>query len=419
MCKKAVERLLLSSLFLFPLSARAQHEVARLPDLLAEASRRNPELQAARQRWEGATKLPSQAGSLPDPRISVRDFGVGQPFSTLNTSNFAFVSLAVSQEIPFPGKLGLKEAMAREETRMEEQRYRYLELDVRSRVKQAYYDYFYFAKALDTIARTRELLLRFQKIAEARYAVGRGIQQDVLRSQLELSLLRDREETLDQQRASAQAKISTLLDRSPDAALGPPEEIVQSPFPGELAELYRKLQENSPALRAQEHSVSRSAFALNLARKEYMPDFRAAFEWQHTGSQFRDYYVAAFEARIPLYFWRKQRLGVEEASSRLIESRYDQRATAQDQLFQVKDHFLQARAADRLLNLYKTAVIPQATFTLESAISGYEVGSVDFLTLINTAVVLLNYELEYYAQLAAYEKALARMEPTLGVRLTP
>ena len=396
-------------------NARAKEPIVRLADLLAQARERNPQLHAAQRRWEAMTKVAGQVGSLPDPTISVRNFGVGQPFSTLNTSNFAFVSLGFSQEIPFPGKRRLRSAIASEGAQAEEQRYQQLELEVLSEVKTAYYDYFYFTKALGTIARTRDLMWAFQKIAEARYSVGRGVQQDVLRAQLELTALLGREEVVRQQGASAQAAINSLLDRSPSDPLGLTEEVEQSPFPGELTDLYEKMQHNSPILREREHDVDRHALAVDLSRKNYFPDMRARFEWQHTGSLFRDYYVAAFEAKVPLYFWRKQRLGVEEASVRLIETRRAYRAATQELLFQTKDHFLQARASDRLISLYKTAIIPQATLTLESAISSYEVGSVDFLTLVNTAIVLLDYELQYYRQLAQYQKALARLEPVVGM----
>lgn len=205
-----------------PVFGQHQGGAARLDRLLEEARFSNPQLKAARARWEAATKRPSQEGTLPDPRVSVRNFGVGRPVSTLNTSNFAFVSLGVSQEIPFPGKLKLRKNVALEEARAEKQRYQQLELDVLSRVKLHYYAYYYFAKALETVAMDRDLLAKFVKIAETRYAVGKGTQQDILRAQLELTLLRDREEVLRQGRDSAVAAINTLLDRPPDDPLGPP-----------------------------------------------------------------------------------------------------------------------------------------------------------------------------------------------------
>ena len=230
-----------------PVFGQVGGEPLRLDRLLEEARFSNPRLKAARARWEAATKRPSQEGTLPDPRVSVRNFGVGRPVSTLNVSDFAFVSLGVSQEIPFPGTLKLRKNVALEEARAEEQRYRQLELDLLSQVKLLYYDYYYFAKALETVAKDRGLLTQFVQIAEARYAVGKGTQQDILRAQLELTLLRDREEVLRQERDSAAAAINTLLDRSPDDPLGPPEELEQAPFPTDVTGLYQQAQLHSPA----------------------------------------------------------------------------------------------------------------------------------------------------------------------------
>jgi outer membrane protein TolC len=388
-----------------------------LERLLEEARFANPDLKAARAHWEAATKRPSQEGSLPDPRVSVRNFGVGRPASGLNVSNFAFVSLGASQEIPFPGKLGLRRNIAVEAARVEEQRYRQLELDVLAQVKLHYYEYAYQQRALETVADDRELFQQFLKIAEARYSVGKGIQQDVLQAQIRLTALREREEVFQQRSESAVAAINSLLNRSPDESVGLPEELERSPFPEELGELYREAQQSSPRLRAQEHQVSQRAASLELSRKEYRPDFKVGFEWQRTGSLFRDYYVASFEAKVPLYFWRKQRLGVEEAASSLVSARHQYRAQQQDLLFRIKDHYLMARSAERLVSLYKTAIVPQATLTLESAISAYQVGEVDFLTLIDAASRLLDYELEYYKQLTAYQQALAKMEPHVGKEL--
>jgi len=399
--------------------AQPREPSTRIERLLEEARLSNPRLKAARSRWEAAAKRPTQEGTLPDPSVLVENQGVGQPFSSLDTSNFAFVGFGFSQEIPFPGKLALRKNVALEKARAEEQRYRQLELEILSQLKVHYYDHYYFTKALETIVEDRSLLKKFVDIAEARYRVGEGIQQDVLRGQLELTLLRDREEVFRQRRDSAIATINTVLDRPPDEPLAPPKELRQAPLPVEVQALYREAQKRSPALRVQEHEVSRNAAALNLAKKQYQPDFRVGFEWKRTSSLFRDYYVAKFEADIPLYFWRKQRLGVEEAASELAEARHGYQAQVRDVLFVIKDQYVQARASDRLVSLYKTAIIPQATLALESAISAYEVGSVDFLTVINAATILLDYELEYHKQLAAYQQALARMEPAVGRRLIP
>ncbi len=85
--------------------------------------------------------------------------------------------------------------------------------------------------------------------------------------------------------------------------------------------------------------------------------------------------------------------------------------------FRIKDRYLAATNAQRLLTLYGTTIIPQSALSLESAIAGYEVGKVDFLTLLNNLVTLLNYELGYYEQLSNVEKAIAGLEPLVGIPL--
>src|SRR5437660_12436590 len=93
-------------------------------DLLDGLLRNNPEIQAARSRFDAATKRPSQAGTLPEPTASYTNLGVGHPFSRLNASDFAYQAFGVAQEFPFPGELGLAAEQARREAESEQQNYR-------------------------------------------------------------------------------------------------------------------------------------------------------------------------------------------------------------------------------------------------------------------------------------------------------
>jgi len=121
--------------------------------------------------------------------------------------------------------------------------------------------------------------------------------------------------------------------------------------------------------------------------------------------------------KVPLYFWRKQRLGVEEAATRLVQTRHEYQMTSQEISFGVKDQFLMAKTSERLLAMYEQGVIPQAAASLESALAGYQTGKVDFLTLINNLTVLLNFEMDYYRELSSQQKAVARLEEFVGVKL--
>lgn len=393
----------------------ASSGMVTLDALIAEALEKNPEILAARRKFDAATKRPSQVSTVPEPKFSVTNFGVGHPLSALNRSEFAYVGVGVSQEFPFPGKLSLMKDVARKEADSERQMVLDTELRVISRLKQGYYDLYFIHKAIEILQKNRELLEKFAKIAEAKYRVGSGLQQDVLKARVEISLLVQRLEVLQQQKGSQEAFLNSLLNRPFTASMGKPVEPKKSELKFDLEQLVRLAQENAPRLRSRQEIVDSSAFALNLARKEYLPDFGMSFQYLKTGSPFSDYYMATAEVKVPLYFWRKQRLGVEEAATRLVQSRNEHQMTFQELSFGIKDQFLVARTTERLLALYEQGIIPQAATSLESALAGYEVGKVDFLTLINNLTILLNFETEYYKELSNQKKALARLEELVGL----
>jgi outer membrane protein, heavy metal efflux system len=398
-------------------SQSVNREVLTLDELVLEALEKNPEILAARRKFDAVTKRPSQVSTLPEPKFSFTNLGVGHPASALNGSDFAYVGVGVSQEFPFPGKLSLMKQVAKKEADSERQMVLETELRVVSRLKQAYYDLYYSHKAIEIVEKNRELLDKFTKIAEAKYRVGSGIQQDVLKAQVEISTLMQRLEMLGQQKASLSAFVNSLLDRPVSTELGTPAQVNKSQLNRPLEELLRVAQENAPRIRSRQEMLDSGAFALNLARKEYMPDFGGSFQYQKTGSLYPDYYMATLEVKVPLYFWRKQRLGVEEAATRLVEMRHEYRMTSQEISFGVKDQFLMAKTSERLLAMYEQGVIPQAAASLESALAGYQTGKVDFLTLINNLTVLLNFEMDYYRELSNQQKAVARLEEFVGVKL--
>jgi outer membrane protein TolC len=122
--------------------------------------------------------------------------------------------------------------------------------------------------------------------------------------------------------------------------------------------------------------------------------------------------------KVPLYFWRKQRPAVAEAAASAAAERKRLESMTTLVFFKIKDRYLAAVTAQKLVTLYGTTIIPQSTLALESAIAGYEVGKLDFLSLLDSLVTLLNYELSYYEQLGRLEKAIAGIEPLAGVSLS-
>lgn len=397
-----------------PSSQNAEQIQTSLPELLSELREKNPEIQAARHRYEAAATRPSQAGSLPDPKLSVSNFGVGRPVSALNGSDFAYHGLGLTQDLPFPGKLSLASEQARRQSDSEEESYRAILQDVAARLKIAYFELASTVKQIEVTDKNRDLLERFAEIARARYSSGNAIQQEVLKAHLELTSLAQELELLQQKRSRIEAEIQYLLGRDDSIPLGTPAVVKPTPFSSDLQPLLSQAEKIAPRLRAKEFMMESRSVAVERSKKEYLPDLSIGVQWQHTGSDFPDYYLATAEVKLPLYFWRKQRHGLEEAEALLRESRESYRSTRQEIAYIVKEQYLAAKSSERLLSLYESGSIPQATLTLNSTIAAYEVGKVDLLSLLDSLTSLLSYEKQYHQELARHEQALARLEPLVG-----
>ena len=395
----------------------AEERTLRPQDLLDGLMQNNPEIQAARSRFEAATKRPSQAGTLPEPTASYTNFGVGHPFSRLNASDFAYQGFGVSQDFPFPGKLALASEEARREAESEQQNYRSVVLDRVAKLKVAYYEWLTVNKAIELTRKNGDLLSRFEEIARNRYTVGKGLQQDVLKAQLEVSTLQQQIEMLAEKRQRAEAEIASLL-AMPVVVLHAPGEIQPTAFSVPLEELL-KSSADSPRVRAQQKLVDARAVGINRSLKDFRPDFGVALQWQHTGSNFPDYYMATVNVKIPIYYARKQRYALEESYSRLNEAKQNYQAAQQQANYQVKEQYLSIQSSERILNLYKTTLMPQASLTVDSSVSAYEVGSIDFLSLLSNLTNLISLERQYYDEVARHEEAIARLEPIVGKELVP
>jgi outer membrane protein, heavy metal efflux system len=398
-------------------SLHAEEKTFGPQDLVNGLMQNNPEIQAARSRFEAATKRPSQVGTPPEPTASYTNFGVGHPFSRLNGSDFAYQGFGVSQEFPFPGKLGLASEQAKREAESEQQNYRSVVLGVTAHLKVAWYEWLAVQKAIELTRKDRDLLSRFEEIARNRYTVGKGLQQDVLKAQFEVSAVEQQFAMLDEKRQRTEAEIASLLG-VPAVVLRAPGEIQPSPFSLSIEELLRATND-SPGVLAEQKMVDASAVGINRSLKEFRPDFGVDLQWQHTGSNFPDYYMATVHVKIPIYYARKQRYALEESYSRLNGAKQNYRSAQQQAVFQVKDQYLSIQSSERILKLYKTTLLPQAQLTVDASSAAYEVGSVDFLSLLTNLRNLITLERQYYDEMARHEEAIVRLEPIVGKELVP
>src|SRR5882762_7471526 len=394
--------------------------VTPLSDLLKEAEQNNPQIRAARQGWEAAKQVPSQVSTLPDPQFSVQQVSVGspRPFAGYTNSDFAYFGLGVSQDFPYPGKLRLRGAMAKRDADVMQQQYESALRAVRGGVKAAYFRLSYLSKTLGILESDGQLLGQVEMAADARYRSGMGNQHDLLQAQLERTKLL-REITMHHlEVAKTQAQIKQLLNRSQSSPDLEPADLTETALPYTFDELVSAAQGQNPAIAGAQKSVEKANLQIDLARKDFYPDFNLQYMWQRTDpAQFRAYYMLSFSVRVPIYRSRKQRPELNQAEADLNRSRAEVAVQTQQVSFELRTEFETAQKTAELLKIYREGLLPQARAEFEAGVAAYQNNRQDFQALLASFLDVLHLDEEYWQSAAERETALARLEELTGVSL--
>ena len=391
--------------------------VLNLAEAVHEALDKNPAIQSASHAVEAQRHKVPQAKSLPDPEASVGWMGNLTPFSVQEGDPSSYRGIGVMQSLPYPGKLKLRGEVAGQEVQMAQWDYEAIRRRVTADVKAAYYEYFFYDKALEITRKNKDLLQKLSGISEARYRVGKAMQQDVLKSQVEISLLLQKIAVLEEQRATAQAWLNSLMGRPVGSPLPPAANVEPAALPKSLDSLNATSLHQDPGLQREMAAVRRSQLSTDLARRDYRPDFSIAYMFEQRPLM-PDMNGMTFTVNVPVFYRTKQREQVKQAQEEVLSAERSKDNRTNELQFELKQQYLAAQAAKQLLDLYTKAVVPQASLALESSMSAYEVGNVDFLTMLANFTTVLDYEVDYYRELADYQTALARMEPLVGMDLT-
>ena len=400
------------------LAAALDAQELKLEGLVSEALERNPEILAAQKKYEAARQRPSQAGSLPDPTFSPGWNSNGNPLPGAGigrepTSNIGF---SVTQEVPYPGKQRVRSNLARKEADVEFEDLQLAQLGVISRLKQAFFRLQHSYAARDVLERNRQLLKNLLSVTEVRYSGGKAAQQDVFKAQVQLSVIEAKLLQLDRERRLRQAEINSLLNRRPDTPMGKPGDPHVKPITQTLTELQATARQSAPTRLRDQKVTERAELAVNLARKDYYPDYALTAGYFNQAGM-PAFYMFRADIRIPLYFKGKQRAALTERAEMLSEARHTYDATGQSLNFRIADDYSMAETSLQLTNLYFKTVMPQAQLAVDSSLASYETGAVDFLSVLNNYTAALEYEMDYHEEMLNYHLALSRLEETTGVRL--
>jgi outer membrane protein TolC len=263
-----------------------------------------------------------------------------------------------------------------------------------------------------------ELLQQVEKTADARYRSGMGNQHDLLQAQIERTKLL-REITMHHlEVAKVQAQIKQLLNRSQSSPDIEPADLPETPLAYTFDELLSTTKGANSEISGAQKMIDKQSLQVDLARKDFYPDFSLQYMWQRTDpAQFRAYYMLSFSVRVPIYRGRKQRPELAQAVADLNRSRSDYEVQTQQAAFELQTEYETTQKTAELLKIYRDGLLPQARAEFEAAVAAYQNNRQDFQTLLNSFLDVLHLDEEYWQSAAERETALARLEELTGLSL--
>ena len=388
-----------------------------LRELIQEAEEKNPQIAASFHTWQASRNVPKQASALPETQFSVQQFSVGspRPFAGYSNSDFAYIGFGASQDIPYPGKRRLRARVAEHEADSMEAQTDSMRRTVVANLKMLYFHLAYIQQTLGVLQRSDALLTQVQEAAEARYRVGQGNQQDVLKAQLQHTKILQEIAHHHQEEGLLEAQIKQVLGRSQESADIVAESLTVRSLPYAAAELLQRAREQNPDVHSKQASIRQQDTQVELAHKEFRPDFNVGYTYEHTASQFKDYYMASFSVRLPNR--GRQRAALAEAEQNRERARQELDAESQRVLSEAQQQYVRAKTSEERLKIYSDGLVPQSEATFQSALSAYQSNRQDFESLLSGFLDVLNLDLEYRNELVEHESALAEVERLTGVDL--
>ena len=391
----------------------------QLQELVAEAARNNPEIRAASNERLAARHRVLPAGALDDPMVEAGVINAPLPDLRLNREEMTMKMLGLSQRFPFPGKRALRRDVAAKNAESVEYAYQETVNRVARDVRVAYYELAAIAESARSVEKNRQVLEQFLKISESRYAVGQANQADVIKAQTQLSRMADELIKLGRERRVMEAEMILALGRESDASGPVPTALRLREVPLQLEALREAALTQRPQLLGLKSLIDRSAATLDLARKDYYPDFDVKFAYgqrDRAPDGMRRDQMVSLTVAINLPIWRQTKRDpqVAEAIAMQHQAMDMYQAQRNEVSSKVRQHVANAEQSLKSARLYETGILPLARLAVDSSLAAYRVNRVDFLTLLDNQMAVLNYEVSYASALSSYHKALAEIDLLTG-----
>ena len=407
--------------FAAPFPAFAQ-ELLSLDDLIDEALEKSPYVQVFKMNKDALWERPSQVKFWDDPKVTLGVTNLPTDDFDFNKQDMTQKTVSVMQNIPFPGISRLKEKAAVEEAKGAEKELANVEIRTVNAVKTTYYDLYFVHNAIIITDENIDLMKKFVELTQSKYEVGNGLQEDILKAQVELYKLQEKMINLKQKEASIKADMLRLLNRNDGEPLQGVPKIDKTVNTLSFEDLKITVLEENPLLQQLDHTVAQKETEYLLAKKSYFPNFSitAAYGQRDDGLDDKhrsDFMSLLVGVNVPIWSKSKQNKKVAETQLRILQAKAQLQSVNNDISYKLNDLEARIKKEKALVVLYKEQIIPEASQSLDSNMSAYQVGRLDFLNLLNSQMTLLNYEIKFHKVMSDLEKNFADLEVVVGKRI--
>jgi len=383
---------------------------------LQEASEKNPALIALRRQFDSTRFKPAQQRFLSPPMLETEIWQ--WPTNTLNPANANMYMFMATQDLPGRGKRALRASAAESESRVAEADIAVRAQQILNDVKQQYIELFLARRAVDVHLASAGALRQIADISQAKYAAGRSSQPDVLKSVVELSRLHDDLIGMDLQADLAAARLNTLLDRAPEAPIGPLTEPRERMLTASVADLQRLAVDHQPELARIRVDIERMQADLAVTRQDDKPNYSVQAGYM-LAPNMPNAWLAKFGVTWPRAPWSRGAVDarVGEANARIEAAKAQLRVMESAVRLSVQDAYIRVKAAEQRVGLLRTTVLPQSRQMLEVSRIAYQGDRLDSLGVVDSERGLLAAELDLSRSLSDLERAIADLELAVGTEL--
>jgi len=374
----------------------------------------NPGLEAKRSQYNAALQIPDQVGALPEPQLILNALSLPLDGFSLTQTPMTQLQMGISQQFPYPGKLDLQEEVAIKESLASKESIYSNSKSLIRQVKHLWWQLFYIDRALDTVESNMELMEEFIDVAETKYTVGQGLQQEVLLAHVELAKLEDSKIQITGMRERVEADFNALLSQDAATRVFINKNVDATlPTVQSLAQLVKQAHSARPEIRQAKFKIEASEGRVELAEKDYYPDFKlgAVYGWRKERTGLAN---VKFSMNLPFNTEKRQDRKKDQRTHELLNKKYvlaDLKDSVSKEIAQAMADF--DRASQQML-IYQDRILPQAEQTVDSMLAGYQVNKVDFLNLLRSQLNLFNFQTQYWQALSAANQAIAALEYAVG-----